>query len=167
MKTRALVIIDMQRGFGNANAQITINNIIKQIKRAKKFKDDIFVVEYLPHREYEATRPEIMEAIGDYAHIKIYKYVDNGAKEILAACKSHKNRPDIFRLCGVNTNACVQSTLIGLYNKRESYPEPYDLEIVPEACNGHWTTDIFRQFNAQYEVKTIGPNPKNRPVRHI
>ena len=169
MKTekRALVIIDMQRGFYNANALITINKVIKQIKRAKKFGDTIFVVEYTPHSSYEITRPEVMKAIGSYPHSRIYKCRDNGSQEILAACDSYDSRPNVFRLCGVNTNACVKLTLIGLYNLSCRYPEPYNLEFVPEACNGHINDTIFQKFNNQYKAKTIGPIPTKRPVRYI
>lgn len=165
---RTLVIIDMQCGFGNANALITINAVIKQIKRAKKFGDVIFVVEYLPHSQYKTTRTEIMEAIGSYAHIKVYKYDDDGSQEILAACDSPNTIPDVFRLCGVNTNACVQATLRGLHRKKK-YNSSYKLEIVPEACNGFWgkSSQIFEKFSDELDAKSIGRVPIKRPVRYI
>lgn len=161
---RALVIIDMQRGFGNANALITINRVIKQINRAKKFGDKIIIVEYLPHKIYHKTRPEIIKAIGNYDHIKVYKYINSGANSIIEACKKYAYKIDIFRLCGVNTNACVQSTLIGLHGK-----DKYKLEIVPEACNGHYGSKIFKEFKDLYQAVVIGPNPVKlkRPVRYI
>lgn len=160
---RTLVIIDMQSGFHTANAHRTISNVIKQVKRAKKFKENILVVEYLPHVNYEATRPEIMRSIGSYPHIKVYKYRDDGSQPILEACKYHSYPTDIFRVCGVNTNACILDTLKGLFRRNKTSK----LEVVPAACNGHYGNDIFDKFTIKYKVTCIGRTPSKDPVRYI
>ncbi len=160
---KTLVIIDMQYGFNNANAQRTINNVIKQINLAKKENNYIIIVEYLPHINYKATRPEIMMAIGDHAHIKVYKYLDDGSQPILDACKLHKYPTDLFRICGVNTNACVKQTIKGLF-KRNSISK---LEIVPAACNGYYGYRIFNDFKKEYNVKIVGYTPKSDARKYI
>lgn len=160
---RTLVIIDMQHGFYTANAKRTIDNVIKQVKLARLTNEYIIIVEYLPHMQFETTRPEIMKAIGDHAYIKVYKYMDDGSKSILDACKLHDYPTDLFRICGVNTGACVRDTIIGLSEQNQKSK----IEIVPAACNGHNDTSIFRSLKLNYQVEPIGYTPKQHPRKYV
>jgi len=160
---KTLVIIDMQQGFWTANAKRTIDNVIKQIKLARLTNEYIIIVEYLPHTKYETTRPEIMKAIGNHPYIKVYKYVDDGSKSILAACKLHDYPTDLFRICGVNTNACVRLTIKGLFKKNRTSK----IEIVPAACNGQLDTSIFSELKLDYKVERIGYIPQQNPRKYI
>ena len=128
MKDTGLLIIDMQSEFKAANDTTVVANVILEIKKAKQNNQHIFVVEYWEEGD---THKSILKELKDYQNTHfVTKYEDDGSDKI----KNYlfQNNIDIkhFMVCGVNTCACVASTVKGLienYNKI--------CTVIEKACN--------------------------------
>jgi hypothetical protein len=134
-----LVIIDMQSGedgFFTARDPATIRHVIRQVEMAKRHNWGIIVVEYMRHGR---TEPKIMNKLISYERwTRVRKYRDDGSKVILTAAAKNQFEMKRFRVCGVNINACVFETTMGLAKKAE-------VHVVKHACNASYCG--WGQFN--------------------
>jgi hypothetical protein len=136
----ALVIVDMQVHFEASHDTRTIENCVKLVKKAIQKKAPIIVLEYAG---YGDTLYPILDAIGDYPYRAIMeKWYDNGGPEVLQGLESlgfQVNDFD-FRLCGVNSAACVMAT--ATYLAQNFSGKAY---IHSKACNqpSYWYTSPF------------------------
>ena len=123
-----LVVIDMQTDFEAANYDWLVDNIVEDIKLAKRRRANILVVEYCDCGD---THERIVEAIGDYLHAyTIEKWDDDGSEEIMDAIEDYKLFPELH-ICGINYSACVERTIRGLL--MNEYP-PNDIYVIVESC---------------------------------
>lgn len=132
--TEALVIIDMQYYFETARHESTIRNCIKQIKKAIKDNIPIIVVEYwVEDEDLGETLPRLQKYFKDYNLTRIIKkHDDNGGREVNKCLKDNDwNDIDILRVCGVNINCCVASTVNTLMTRYYK-----QIKIIKNACNG-------------------------------
>lgn len=130
MKPYVLVIVDMQNIFIASRCERTRENIIREIKKAKKDLAHIVVVEY---RHSGPTYEGIIRAIGTYrkAHF-VSKTDDDGSLAVVNSLLKRKSKThDWFRLCGVNIDCCIAETALGL---RILFPKA-DIEIIMDASN--------------------------------
>ena len=104
-----LAIIDVQDKF--LASKYIINQVIHQIKLARRRKDGIVLVELGEPRSYD----KIYKALHDYCKfVVVRKESNDGSSEVIDAIYENHYALDRIRLCGVNTCACVLSTLRGL-----------------------------------------------------
>lgn len=122
-----LLVIDMQQWFDPK-----INTIVackRTIKKAVKDKAFILFVEYY---ECGRTMKELLSLVENYNNIfYVIKKEDNGSKYVQLAM-NHLNLPiGHIKVCGVNTDECVQQTILGL---QKLYADS-NIEVIANACN--------------------------------
>lgn len=137
MASYTLVVIDMQPHFTAANDLKAIVGCAKQIIEAKHAGSNILFVEY---SLCGPTHRELTKLVKSYSNAtKITKNSDDGSIEVLRALKKKRWTTKNIRVCGVNTECCVWSTIHGLL-RRSSESK---IEVVKEAC----ATDGYRKYD--------------------
>jgi nicotinamidase-related amidase len=130
-----LLVVDMQASFYTANGERIQKNCIREINKAIKDKAHIVFVEYEHHGPTLSRLTEVVQQ----AHYRkvhcILKAGDDGSYEIREYLLARHLPRLSFRVCGVNTNWCVLSTVAGL---REIIPNS-QIKIVADACACHST----------------------------
>lgn len=126
-----LLVIDIQHTFRASHKKSLRENCKKEIKRAIRNKANIIFVEY---KNYGSTIPSIKKMVTsvkyDKSHLVI-KESDDGSQELLCFFKHAKLRTNHIKVCGVNTDACVLSTVKSLAKRLKRSK----LEILSKACN--------------------------------
>jgi hypothetical protein len=108
-----LVVIDMQYEF-SSTANLALAGVCRAIVAAKKNLNHIIVIEY---KDSGDTLPEVKKALGAYKRVSYRtKKCDDGSKEILDVVR-RKKLPRKLRVCGVNLDACVWYSILGLVKK--------------------------------------------------
>lgn len=153
-----LLVMDMQTGFAAACDGITIWFVKQEILRAIELNMPVVILEY-DVDDFGATHREIMELLSGYPRLAVIGRAprrrgqaeherDNGAAEVVEACLEHNFHPEGFRVCGVNSDACVVRTIRGLVS---SLPTCL-ITVVQDACNStngrntHVFQDVFPQM---------------------
>lgn len=133
MKNKVLLIIDMQETFSASQNIETIEACKKEILQAIEQQEYIFFVEW----ENEGSTDKRLTSLarGYKKSYYIYKRQDSGAKEIMSKVYSIGIINAKFRVCGVNTDACVKRTVADLadYGRHGRL-----VEVVGRACNTDW-----------------------------
>lgn len=140
-----LCIIDMQPKY-DASKKV-INQVCREVRRAKKNGDGIIVLEYVcagetPDDPPVRTHKKIMKTIGDYKSAYVeYKCDDDGSPQIFNVLTGAKLPLGVLRICGVNRFACVIATIEGLI---ERLPESF-IEIIDDAVGNpdYWSDSNF------------------------
>jgi nicotinamidase-related amidase len=151
-RATALIVTDMQREFDASETPEVIAACIREIKRAKKRKALILLVEYAS-RYYSDngmsdTQDEILDVLEGYPHcITVSKKIDDGSAQIMKVLK-RVGIPKRFKVCGVNTDCCVRSTVNGLTAK---LPEGTQITLIADACNSSCSP-----FDEQYDEYQFG-----------
>lgn len=110
-----LYVVDMQPGYpGSFNI---IDEVIREIKLAKRRKDVIAFVTLSANSGYGNTHPQLIDAAisGRYERV-LYttKVSGDGSHEFIHLMNSVKEPYKRVRVCGVNRGACVWNTVLGL-----------------------------------------------------
>jgi hypothetical protein len=125
----ALIIIDMQEQFDASRDKNTIRTIQKMITDAKRDGAFIIIAHYMRCGQ---TRPEIRKMIQGYPYAdSCYSNQDDKSQAIYTKLLRYGIQTDIFKICGVNTEACVMSTIFGL---TDLYPNTHIL-VSFNGCN--------------------------------
>lgn len=127
MKHYTLIIIDMQNEFKASRKKSTIEACKNEIKIAMKNNAGIIFVEY-----YYTGRT--LKALRDLTKfyeklVIITKENDGGGNEVAAAI-NHFRFSKTLKVCGVNTDMCVYSTVEELI-----YKDDFNIQVVSNACN--------------------------------
>lgn len=126
-----LVVMDMQPGFPAAQDAITQWFVKQEILRAREEGRPIIIVEYDPH-EMGHTFESIASLIEGYDLAdKIAKSNDDGSAEILKCCNDMGFPIASFRMCGVNSDACLLESIQGLVDKLPQCR----ISVPQDACN--------------------------------
>lgn len=134
-----LVIVDMQPQFLASTKKDTLAAVEREIRFAMEKKAAIIILEY---RNWGPTNPTITDLTDSYQRCAVSeKALDDGSREILNTCKEQGFSNRRFRVCGVNTHACVEATVSGLA-KAASRSR---IEVVKETCNDSEGND-WRDF---------------------
>jgi len=133
-----LTIIDLQSFFVKFNTKKFKNikqNIIREIKIAKRNSYPIFVVEFSGWWSDDGqinTLPSIMRPIKNYENTFIInKYKDDGSEKIDNIANKYIHTKNI-RILGVNTDACILKTVRGLSQKY------YNVQVIADSCASFW-----------------------------
>jgi len=128
VETTALVIIDMQDSFCTSKDEITLQNVLFQIEKAKRDNLPIFVLEYVGHGK---TTSKVKRSLKKYKKVYYVKKVnDNGSVELMLCVCKHKINVQRFIVCGVNISFCVAGTTSGLVEKYKKR-----ITVIKNACN--------------------------------
>lgn len=152
-----LIVIDMQRKF--PAAEHVLGEVIKHIQRARRRSEWILVLEYegIGH-----TMRRITDELKGYDKvIRKLKWRDDGSPFVLDALMlgwrsdwglSHLTRriPRTFKVCGVNTGACVYATVLGL-NQMDA-----KITVLSKACAHYCNIE-----------KRLKPSVHRESLRHM
>lgn len=133
-----LLVIDMQSEFQASNNRTTISACIVQIKEAIKNDCPIIFAEFVG---FGPTHKRLTNLVKNYKHTyTILKNRESAAPEFELAL-IHFKCPKNIRVCGVNTDQCVLSTVKDLSSTHFLVRE---IEIVKDACNTDTETGTKR-----------------------
>ena len=154
-KVPALIIIDMHPCCDAAKDRATVQSILREIKQAKRFNHIIFLVEMIGCGE---TDKNILDVLKNYKRktFKITKREDDGSLNIVQCIINNGLSLSKLKICGINTNACVSSTVNGLIRR---FDLKIPVEIIADACNTEYRechSALVRNFSKQKNVKIRG-----------
>lgn len=134
-----LLVIDMQPNFVASNNIRLIANCAREIRRAIRAGNRIVFVEYLGEGKTHRPLVQLVHEYDDY-DTELYRYPrytvvgkteDDGSAVIYEHLKTLKRRgPYTFTVIGVNTDACVRKTVLGLTKRRGTV-----INVIKNACN--------------------------------
>lgn len=128
MPCPTLVVIDMQPVFEAAGRPKVIAGVTREIIQTKIANGMIIFVEY---SGFLPTYTPLLDLVKGYSsRIRIKKRNNDGSEQIVRFLESSDCYADHFRICGVNTNACVRDTVSGLLSKTTA-----KIEVVRDACD--------------------------------
>lgn len=143
-----LIVIDMQPFFVSYKG--ALDGCIREVSQAINDNMPIMFVEY---DSYGSTTESLLELVKNNKHIgnvyRVTKYGDNGAKEIIAAMSEHGLSTKKIKICGVNTDACVERTVSGLISKLDKCK----IYVMSEACNSNF--DHLKGLSRMMSMKNV------------
>ena len=138
-----LLIIDMQPQF--LSSVEIIPRVQREIKRAIEQKENIIYVEYIDdnYNRYSRTHPELTNLTRNYDRTYgCFKRQDDGSQEVYKLiCRYGLGQR--FRVCGVQSTACVYYTVNGILSKIES-----EFVMVADALNAVAKEYLIRSFDS-------------------
>ncbi|MFA7341242.1 MAG: hypothetical protein WC028_30950 [Candidatus Obscuribacterales bacterium] len=142
-----LVVVDMQVDFAAALEPWLLDAVEAEICRANQASWSIIALEFLcpnPLRFYGNTHDRIFQAAQTgAARTKKAKADDrqrffmrvkaqmDGSDRVVDVCLKEGYQPQLFRVCGVKSRACVEATAVGLATR---FPNSI-VEVLTGACN--------------------------------
>lgn len=142
-----LVVVHMQGHLSAARYPPTVAGVQRMIRQA--INDSAAIIftwfpYYSPSDEAPCPPPlsELTELINGYERgVCIEHFGSDGSWSVLHECARRHWPPDVFRVCGVNTEACVYETACGLARSGAT------VEVWLKACNTNRSLhDFERQF---------------------
>jgi len=131
------VIIDMQERFLQdiLDRDRTVAAAIENIEEAKRQGDAIVLLQYRSNKNPAGpVDPKVLAHLDGYTRCFTYdKWIDNGAPEVEQALLEHDLANQVFRLYGLNADACVLRTGLGL---RTRFPRSR-VEVIKDACSSY------------------------------
>lgn len=124
-----LVVVDMQPNFNSANGKRVRENCLREVKAAVIAGADIIFLEF---SFYGPSHSDLTEAAGKNYYVQS-KTLDDGSAEVESQVRA-KRLPVHFKVCGINTDCCVASTVRGLTAR---FPRS-TIEVVADACASDW-----------------------------
>ena len=153
-----LCVIDMQNYFWAAKNKETIENVKKEIIKAKRRNYPVIYVKYdlspWTNNKWDCSLSSGLAEVTRFYKNKytVIKKQDDGANEVFKFLKQ-KNLPLKLRMTGINSNVCVMytvETLVKKYNIK--------IDIVKEAINSfnhNEHTLALREFDNMKNVRLI------------
>ena len=133
-----LVIVDMQPSF-DASA-LVLPDVMDEVKLALQNDWAIVILEFY---NQGPTYPCILElAKQSRRHTVETKFKNGGEREIRVACQRLNLPTARFRVCGVNTHACVSATVNGI---AKTYAQSM-VVVVQNACAHTLRQNNWRKF---------------------
>jgi nicotinamidase-related amidase len=130
-----LLIIDMQTKFDAAHSDYTQSYCVKEIKKAIKLNAVVIFVEYNNSGDTVKLLTDVVKKAKYDKAFTIVKYDDDGSQVIDKFLKKKRFPRTHYRVCGVNTDACVIETVYGL---SDMYSKKPLIEVVKKACNSQY-----------------------------
>lgn len=169
MTAYTLVIVDMQPCFSSANDKRTLDAIEKEILRAKELRMPIVALEvdcFSPMQDERnpRTHERLLKHLVGYPLYRMEeKRFDDGSWAVLHAadrlgCDDEELK--VLRICGVNTDACVLATVIGLAKKLPAT----SIRVVKDACNTYTQTNYWPKFSPPNVVVVSSPASYVQPT---
>lgn len=146
--TYCLCIIDMQPRFKASQDPGTIQACLDRISQAMEEGAYIVIAQF---KMFGKTDQRICDMVKGYRYV-CYTHADQDDKSDAISRVLGKNRikADDFRVCGVNLDACVYSTIYGLL---DSFPG-VTITLHEDACNS--VCDKFYYRSTLISIKKLG-----------
>lgn len=141
-----LVVVDMQPGFKSANRKRVRENCVREVRKA--YEDGAFVI-FLELVGYQTTHFDLLSAAEGH-FIILDKFTDDGSKEVEREVR-RKKRPTTFKVCGINTDCCVEATVRGLTAR---FPMS-TIQVIADACDSD-----HQHLTGLNRMKQLGSNVK-------
>lgn len=158
-----LVVVDMQPRFYRASRDpVTLEAVKQEILGAKARQEPIVVLEFFlpgftPNIE-RTTHEELIAALEDERNPAMwslkFKTTVGGSNKVLAACREFGFGDTHFRICGVNTSACVFHTALGLLNSRPNAR----IEVIAAAVNDTLADDPWLNYEMVPALRVVAPH---------
>ncbi|CAN5194490.1 hypothetical protein BH11CYA1_BH11CYA1_23550 [soil metagenome] len=164
--SRILVVVDMQVGFTAALEPWLLDAVEAEICRANQALWSIIALEFLcanPLRFFGNTHDRVIRAAQTRKEnaddrqrfFMRAKAQMDGSDRVLDVCLKESYVPQLFRVCGVKSRACVEATAVGLATR---FPNSM-VEVLTGACNqdlgNDWST--WSDFPAMPNIRLIKP----------
>lgn len=133
------IVIDVQPHFCAANYPDLVVGVTLELMKAMKEKAHILIVEYTNCGSTHNALLKLLRGYPRYQRIK--KSADDGSNQVVEALAKFKYPSKHLRVCGVNTDCCVQATVNGLLAK---LPDT-KIELVKSACE--WSGAGYRRYD--------------------
>lgn len=141
----SLVIVDMQEEFKASLDKNTILNCIEAINNAKKDNATIIFLEFVGSGR---THYSLFKEVQFYEQTFFLRKTGcDGSLEVELLSKGIKIPNLHFKVCGVNTDVCVQYTAIGL---QSTFPSAV-IEVLSKACNSEIDHEYGLSVMEMYE----------------
>lgn len=133
LRKYTLCIIDVQPNFNAAKRnRKLIKKIKKEIAHAIKLSNHIMFVWLTCSGK---ITPALKAAVRGYSNVSyVGKVGQNGGSEVLAALPAYTH----IRFCGVNTNQCVEDTVITI---AKFLPRRFKIQVVADGCASYYPDD--------------------------
>lgn len=136
-----LVVIDMQKNFTTDAGLIQV--VEREVALAVEARTPVVIVDYKFCGDVHEILLDAAELdVGSDLRFAVTKHDDNGAAEILGGCRRRAISVEYLRICGVNTNACVQDTTMALARQ---LPRSR-VELLGYACRNSSGPNEYRDF---------------------
>ncbi len=128
-----LTVIDMQPTFSASNDDETLENVKDLIVGAKNDKAYIVLAHYM---KFGKTHDKLLTLVEKYKHKSlVYANKNDKSGAIMTKIIKKRIRAPYMKVCGVNTDACVQASVKGLSRK---LPE-WNIKVIKDSCNSSWS----------------------------
>lgn len=142
-----LVIVDMQGSFKASKG--VIKEVEDEVRLAKQNDASIVVLQYQNRGKTHDSIMHLIKSSG-VRHSVLWKSRDDGSEEVARASLNKGYPRRAFRVCGVNTHACVRRTVVGLTKR---FPTS-DIFVATAACNGP-VSNNWKRFPRHRNIKLI------------
>ena len=136
LRKYVLCLIDLQTMFDAATDANLLKHIKREVTAAIRANHDIMLVRYSGCGSIVA---DVQQMLKGYSNVyQVYKKWDGGGKEVSKAIIKRYGKGVHLRVGGVNTNACVQDTVIELadiFSTKKEFKRR-KIQVVKKAC---WT----------------------------
>lgn len=143
----SLVVVDMQACFTASQGSSVIAGVAREIIFARQKKNPILFVEYADL--YDVAHPTLeglTALVKGYPHkARVFKHTDDGSTEVLKALRRRNFNMRRLRVCGVNTDCCVWSTVEGILSKTTNTK----VEVAKGAC----ATYLYKKYDWRWYMK--------------
>lgn len=141
-----LIVVDMQERFSASTRARVLKNCQREITQA--VLDDAHII-FLEYRYCGPTLPNLKEVLHSKCTFK-EKWSDDGSAEVESEVVLNR-LPKHFKVCGVNTDCCVYSTVQGLTAR---FPTA-TIDVIADACDSDWQhqNGIHKMIALQGNVK--------------
>jgi nicotinamidase-related amidase len=142
-----LVVVDMQPGFTSACRKRVRINCLREVRKA--YEAGAFII-FLELDGYQSTFFDLLSAAEGH-FIILDKFSDDGSKEVEREVRRNK-RSTNFKVCGINTDCCVASTVRGLTAR---FPMS-TIEVIADACDSdhqhHAGLQTMKQLSSNVKI---------------
>lgn len=133
------VVVDVQSGFEATKPAWLKLAVLREILLARVLGNPIVMLEFFaisPPKTFGNTYDELVcaAAANNSGNFTMRaKALEDGSERVQDACLKMGFPTNRFRICGVNTHACVRATVEGL---SRTFPGCF-IEVVTDACNDY------------------------------
>lgn len=129
----SLVLVDMQPYFKAANSRRVRDNCKRELQKAMDRRAAIIFVEF---DGCGSTVKSFIKMTNEYdRRFFAHKDLDDGSAEVEEVITTHGLPAKKIKVCGVNTDCCVQATVRGLTARLPSAT----IQVISDACNSDWS----------------------------